>query len=591
MEEAELTPALERVAASVVETHRKRQQVDDELKAAAAVIASLHAQSSSLEASVTDLRSELESALKAKSQEDAAVVQLAARRQAALDQMTSIDRDIATFLADKDRSAAEITSQIEGSRTKLASVRQELTSVKDGLASLERDTTGVRDRLNQVRKSTDDANAQLNETQSKAKELDGAVDVMAARVCAVTEELDHVEKSKQRVVSSGDELRAVSAALEVHRREALAAAEQMRKLLADREHQTSSLAQQLERIAQLSGDTDAGKSAAPPATNASTTIPMAAPTAAPATVVAPAPTAAPATVVAPAPAAAPAAVVAPAPTAAPAATVAPAPAAAPAAVVAPAPAHASPPDAVRSEPVAVTGNPAASAAVAPDSVRANGSPTNGAAGAQRFENTLVLLELLASVGFIAAPEAQSAAELLRLGDVDKLVRSMWSRAMGGPAPGFYRLVIGSALSESNDPKGAMTFFNKALEGRQVDPFATYLVAVALLRMKRYVDVLNIAQALGRSKTGKALARNVEALHLQGTGRLDDAEKKFGEALGLAGHPRLHYNETMYNLGRLAESRGDARTAYMWYEKLASGDPSYRDIGLHMDTLRASAQTG
>ncbi len=565
MEEAELTPALERVAASVVETHRKRQQVEEELKAAAAAVASLHAQSSSLEASIVDLRSQLEATLKAKSQEDAAVLQLAAKRQSALDQMAAIDRDIAAFMADKERSAAEIASQVEAARTKLAAVRQELGAVKDGLAFLERDTTGLRDKLGEVRKSADATEAQLGETQSKARELDGAVDAMAARICAVTEELDHVEKGKQQVVSSGDELRAASAALEVRQREAQAAAEQMQRLLADREQQTSALAQQLERIAQLSGEPVNGKDSQAPPSAPSSAAPPNASVAAPVSATVTAPVSA--TVAAPV-----------------SATVA-----APVSATVAAPASAAV-AADREAPVVPGSGPANSAPVAAPSAPATATPTNGATGGHRFENTLGLLELLASVGFIAAPEAQSAAELLQVGDVDKLVRSMWSRAMGGPAPGFYRLVIGSALSESGDPKGAMTFFNKALEGRQVDPFATYLVAVALLRMKRYVDVLNIAQALGRSKTGKALARNVEALHLQGTGRLEDAEKKFGEALGLAGHPRLHYNETMYNLGRLAETRGDARSAYMWYEKLASGDPSYRDVGLHMEKLKASAQT-
>src|SRR6516165_9826957 len=81
MDQTELTPALERVAASVVETHRKRQQLEEELKAAAAAVASLHSQSSSLEASIVTLRDALEHAVRLKAQEDAALQSLALSRQ------------------------------------------------------------------------------------------------------------------------------------------------------------------------------------------------------------------------------------------------------------------------------------------------------------------------------------------------------------------------------------------------------------------------------------------------------------------------------------------------------------------------------
>lgn len=494
MEETELTPALERVAASVVETHRKRQQVEEELKAAAAVVASLHAQSSSLEASVMDLRRQLEATLAVKAHEDGALAELAAKRQAALEQLNAIARDVQKFMSDKDRTASEIVSQVEASRSKLAAVEREVTSVKGALGSLRGEASGLRDQLAQVRRSADSVESQLAETESKARELDTAIDAMAARTCKVAEELDHADRTKQHIAAASDELRTLGTTLQARQSEEQAAAAQMNQLLAEREQQRSALAHQLERIARLSQE---------------------------------------------------------------------------------------------NSPVDVTGSPVYGSAPMPAT---QGAPQEVIPGAQRYANTLGLLGLLASIGFIAAPEAESAAELLDSGDVDKLVRSMWSRAMGGPAPAAYRLIIGSALGESGDAKGAMTFFNKALEGKHVDAFATYLVAGGLLRMKRYVDVLRIAQALGRTKNGKVLARNVEALHLQGSGRLDDAEKKFAEALMVLGHPRLHYNETMYNLGRLAQSRGDARTAVMWYEKLAQSDPSYRDIELHMDSLKASAQT-
>jgi tetratricopeptide (TPR) repeat protein len=155
--------------------------------------------------------------------------------------------------------------------------------------------------------------------------------------------------------------------------------------------------------------------------------------------------------------------------------------------------------------------------------------------------------------------------------------------MAGPTPGYYRLVIGQALAEANDAKGAVTFFNRAMEGKPVDPFITYLVARALLGMKRYVDVLRIAQGLGRTKHGKALALNIEALHSFGGRHYDDAEGKLTQALATPGLVKLHYNETLYNLATLAEAKGDPRAAAAWYQKLRSMDPTYRDIANHIES--------
>ncbi len=489
MDQTELTPALERVAASVVETHRKRQQVEEDLKAAAAAVASLHAQSSSLEASVLDLRRELEQALALKAQEDAALAELAAKRKAAVEQLAAIARDAETFLADKDRASAEIAAQTEAVRSKIHGVEGDVAAVKTALVAFAQDAETLRDRIGAVRQSADAAVNQLGEIQSKARDLDGAVDGMAAKVCAIADELDHAERDRQKIVSPSDELRRVSAALEVRRAEAQSAAAEMDRLLASKELQTATLAQQIERLSELT-------EAASPPTDVT----------------------APAT------------------------------------------------RAVKQQPTH------------------NGSRP-------RFDHSVALIGHLGSLGFVGADEAAAALDILADEDVDRFVRSLWSRAMGGPQPGPYRLIIGSALAESGDHKGAMTFFNKALEGRNVDPFLTYLVAVALLRMKRYVDVLRIAQTMSRVRNGKMLARNIEALQLADSGRLDEAEKKFAEAVSISGHPRLHHNETMYNLAHLAQARGDTDTAVMWFEKVVAADPSYRDVAVHIESLRTKAPAG
>jgi tetratricopeptide (TPR) repeat protein len=313
---------------------------------------------------------------------------------------------------------------------------------------------------------------------------------MAARVCGIADELNHADDDRQRIVSSADEMRAVSAALEVRRAEAQSAAAETERLLAEKESQTAMLAQHVERLSQL----------------------------------------------------------------------------------------------------APQDGPKPSESVAGE-VHEGVEQSATQNGERRFSQSVDLITVLGSQGFISRDEAAAVLIMIRADDVDKFVRSLWSRAMGGPLPGPYRLIIGTVLADSGDHKGAMTFFNKALESKHVDPFMTYLVAVALLRLKRYVDVLRIAQALGRSKNGKVLSRNIDALHLWGSGRLDEAEQKLAEALTIPGHPKLHYNETLYNLARLAEGRGDAPTAAMWFEKLAAADASHRDVALHMDSLKTEAHAG
>jgi tetratricopeptide (TPR) repeat protein len=486
VDDTQLTPALERVAASVAETQRKRQQVEEDLKAAASAVASLHEQSSSLEQSVLSLRQQLEATLRAKSAEDGALAELVSKRRSAIDQLDTIARDIEAFISDKEKAAAEIASHEQAARRKIDEVGTEIAAVKQGLVGLGADTGVLRDKFAEIRKAAEAAQAQLADVESKARELDTAADGMAARVCGIAEGLESAQRERNGISTTADELRAVGAALVARRKEAHDAATELDQLLASREQERAALAQAIEKIP------------TPPNGESSTIEP---------------------------------------------------------------------------------GVPA------PDIVFATrvNEPV-------KYNETVALLSLLTYLGFVDAAEATAAAEVLHAGDVDRLVRSMWSRAMGGPVPGFYCLIIGSALSESGDVKVAMTFFNKALESKHVDPFATYLVAIALLRLKRYVDVLRIAQVLGRAKNGKVLGKNIEALHMAASGRADEAEKKLTEALSVIGHPKLHYNETMYNLACLAQRRGDARTAVTWFERLAAGDPSYRDISTHMDSLRTQAQT-
>ena len=500
MDQTELTPALERVAASVVETHRKRQQVEEELKAAAAAVASLHSQSSALEASIVALRGELEQAVALKSQDDATLQELADKQRSAIERLATVARDVETALADQHRVAASIASQTEAAWTQVRAVQGEVATVKTSLSTLSGDASSLKTRLGELVKAADGVSGQVTEIESKARELDTAVDGIAAKVCVVADRLEKADRQRQAITETSEELKKTSAALEARRADVQDANRETDALLEARALQTSSLSREIERLAQLNLAT-----APSTATQNSATTPQA------------------------------------------------------------------PSDANR----AYEAHREAMAA------RPDGHVTT-------LTQTKELVQLLATLTFMSRDEGGMTLDLIAENDVDKVVRSLWSRAMGGPHPTPYRLIIGSALAESGDHKGAVTFFNKALEGRNVDPMMTYLVALALLRMRRYVDVLRLAQALSKTKNGKALGRNIEGLHLAASGRMQEAEAKLAEALTLPAQPRMHYSESMYNLAQLAKARGADDVAVTWLERLAVSDPGYRDPAAHMEPSHVGA---
>ncbi|HLW37854.1 MAG TPA: hypothetical protein VKR99_05445, partial [Candidatus Eremiobacteraceae bacterium] len=168
----------------------------------------------------------------------------------------------------------------------------------------------------------------------------------------------------------------------------------------------------------------------------------------------------------------------------------------------------------------------APAAVEPSAVETNGAtePRRAAsAGPNAFPRTTATVKLLGAEQFLTPDEAARIVALLDEGEVNKVVRSLWSRAVGGTTPGVYRLVIADALNESGDFKAAMTFYNQALATRHLDVFLTYLVAVSLFTAAKSDDALKLAKVLAREKNGKVLSRNIEAIYYMRSNKLDEAE--------------------------------------------------------------------
>ncbi|MDQ6781338.1 MAG: hypothetical protein M3Z37_09345, partial [Candidatus Eremiobacteraeota bacterium] len=226
----------------------------------------------------------------------------------------------------------------------------------------------------------------------------------------------------------------------------------------------------------------------------------------------------------------------------------------------------------------------AASARAPETVANGAAPvTPGVAGRASFPRTTGAVRLLGSENFLGAEEAARIIALLDEGEVNKVVRSLWSRAVGGTTPGVYRLIIADALNESGDFKAAMTFYNQALATRHLDPFLTYLVAASLFTAAKSEDALKLGKLLAREKSGKVLSRNIEAIYYMRSGKLDEAERRLTEALATPGVPRAHHNETLYNMALLQQKKGDTAASVTWTDKLRAADPAYRQSEVHMAT--------
>lgn len=250
--DTELTPALERVAASVIETQRRRQQLQDELAAATEAVASLQEQSVSLESCVLDLRKQLEETLEAKLREDEALEELSIKRAEAFAQMEDLIAHIHAFAGEKERASSSLGTQIDSSRLALSAIDEEVRTVKAVFASIAREATSLRTIVDAVRHSADGAAAQLAEIGSKTKDLDAAADGLAARVCHIADAVDRAEKNKQDIAAA-DELRTLAANLQTRKAQVESATDALEKLTKDRERSAEAIAKQLARIDQLYG--------------------------------------------------------------------------------------------------------------------------------------------------------------------------------------------------------------------------------------------------------------------------------------------------------------------------------------------------
>ncbi|MBC5805965.1 MAG: hypothetical protein DLM53_07555 [Candidatus Eremiobacter antarcticus] len=533
----ELAPALERVTTSIAETQRRRLGIEAELTAAAAVIESLRTRSSSLEQSVHDVQRELDATLKAQTQETQALAELGKQRQRSADELAALVASIGSFVEQKESSAASMSTRLESAQADLDAVDAKVQNAQAAAEAVSREVSALRERINARRTAAEAAVRQLDDIAQGAQSLGGTLSELNDSVKVIRTSVGEAQQRKDGVTAASRDLQTLAAQLREQQSQAQQAAKQLADLAKQREGEASDLSARLSAMG---------------------------------------------------------AVVKPQPAITPELTRQSEPSLAREAAGQPAD------EAVRAvasaAPRSKASEAAASAPVGPIPPAPQPAPTVGRqspAGSKPvpLPRTAQTVKLLCSQQYILDAERATILDMLDANDADKFVRPLWLRAKNGNTPAVYYLIIGDALTESGDVKMGMSFYNQAISARNADPFIIYLVALALMALDRHDEALRLGKTLSRDKNGKLLARNLESIHLQHLGKLAEAQAKLTEALSMPAQWRLERYETLYNMGRLQELKGDAAAAVDSYEKLRAANAAYRDVGQHIQDLQFQSRVG
>lgn len=525
----ELAPALERVTTSIAETQRRRLGIEAELTAAAAVIESLRARSSSLEQSVHDVQRELDSTLKAQTQETHALAELSRQRQQAADELAALAASIGSFLEQKESSAAGMTTRLEVAQADVDAIDGKVENAQSAAEAVGREVSALRERIAARRTAAEAAARQLDDIAQGAQSLGATLSDLKDNMKGVRAAVDQAAQRKEDASAAARDLQTLAAQLRDQHAQAQQAARQLADLAKQREQEASALSDRLSAMGAIVKPQQAAHmDGARPSASATTME-------------------------------------------------------------------------VAGQPAAVGGRPAMPATPRPTVIGAPSPPVAPAPAAAMqapaaarpmpLPRTAQTVKLLCSQQYILDAERATILDMLDATDADKFVRPLWLRAKNGNTPGVYYVIIGDALCEFGDVKMGMSFYNQAISARNADPFIIYLVGLALMALDRHDEALRLAKTLARDKNGKLLARNLESIHLQHLGKLDEAQAKLTEALSMPAQWRLERYETLYNMGRLQVLKGDASAAVECYEKLRAANASYRDVGQHIQDLQFQSRVG
>ena len=260
------------------------------------------------------------------------------------------------------------------------------------------------------------------------------------------------------------------------------------------------------------------------------------------------------------------------------------------------------PQATQTAPKAALDGRAATAAAAEVSTPAaepmaarTAEPQDSEASEAVCPNALTVVQMLAMDDAIGAEAAAQLSGLLVAGRAADAVRASKEQASKAQSPTPYLLVAGAILEEDGDVSGAHEAYKAASKAKgELRPAARYQLALALQDLGKPEEATRVAAALDKDKEGGILALNVKGRGFRLAGFPDEAAEQFSKALESPGFADWHYHETLYNMGQLNESRGDADSMALalWsYEELSAGNPAYRDVAQRLEGLRSRLAQG
>jgi tetratricopeptide (TPR) repeat protein len=135
---------------------------------------------------------------------------------------------------------------------------------------------------------------------------------------------------------------------------------------------------------------------------------------------------------------------------------------------------------------------------------------------------------------------------------------------------------------SPEPIKALPFVEAAVAQKKDDPAAANLKAAILLKSRRFVAAETAARravALDSNNASNHLALGHSLLNL---GRIEESKKSFEESLRLDPGSL----EAMFQLGVIAQKRGDQSAAVGYFEQAAAKDAQFGNVAFKLGTLYA-----
>ncbi len=219
---------------------------------------------------------------------------------------------------------------------------------------------------------------------------------------------------------------------------------------------------------------------------------------------------------------------------------------------------------------------------------------NGASGRAASQSIPVETTVAAAPSAGSAPAqrpskvdagAGNVEALVAAGRLDDALRA--SRDADSADPHRRMMEAARRLREGGNGAAAAKAYEKLTGGGNQTGGVRSGLALCYVELRRFKESLALFEGL--SDDAFAVVReNGIGQSLRGLNRIDEAAQHFSKALEIPGHPDSEYREVLYNLADLYENRGDDESLNLaqWsFEEIQAGAPDYRDVSARISSLK------